>query len=350
MIQFLSLLLAVLPPFAYLLYLMAADRREPEPLHMVLFALGLGILSTVPSFILESFFALIPWFHADSAAAAGPVLSPFTIAALAAFIQIAPVEEFFKLAAVLLFIWKNPNFNEENDGIVYVTLSAIGFALFENIFYVLQYGFGTGLVRSVTSIPLHTFCGVIMGYFVGRARFASERKESRRLIITGFALAWLIHGLYDTFALTRGGALFLLFIVAALFTAGSRVVHEGSRSSRARWDNPDRAAPMQLDTPSQEFERIMKKYGASLVDRDEEGRVFLKPEKQPWKAIAARSLLVLSILIAVAGYFASALPGAAENRASIFAFFAFVITVPALLGVMLEYSYRRRATERQYFP
>lgn len=341
MIQLFSLLLAILPPFAYLVYLMAADRREPEPLHMVLFALGLGILSTVPSFIVESLIAFTPWFQVDPSSSVSAVL--------ASFIQIAPVEEFFKLAAILLFVWKNPNFNEENDGIVYVTLSAIGFALFENVFYVLQYGFGTGLVRAVTSIPLHTFCGVIMGWFVGKARFAAARGESRRLIVSGFACAWTIHGLYDTLALTRGGALFLIVTVAALFAAGCRVVRKGSRASRARWDKPESATPMRLDTPALELERIVKKYGASLIDRDDQGRVFLKPEKQPWKAIAARSLLAVSILLACAAVYAAALPEAAASRASIFAFFAFIITVPALLGVMLEYSYRRRATRRQYF-
>ncbi len=344
MVQLVSLILAVLPPVAYLLYLMAADRREPEPLHMVLFTLALGMLSTVPSLVLESLLSLAVPFLRSGATEAGLVA-----AFIASFVQIAPVEEFCKLAVVLLFVWKNRNFNEENDGIVYVTLSAIGFALFENVFYVLQYGFGTGLVRAVTSIPLHTFCGVIMGSFVGKARFAPDRKTSRRLVFIGFVLAWAIHGLYDTFALAEGGGLFVVLIVLALFISGRRFVLKGSLSSRSRWDKPGSAPPMLIDTPSEELERIMKKYGAQSLASDEDGRVFLKPERQPWKAVIARFLLAFSVLVAAAGVYLSRHPGTNADPAASFAFFTFIVTVPALVGAMLEYSYRRRATERQYF-
>jgi len=63
---------------------------------------------------------------------------------LVSFLQIAPVEEACKLAVVLLFVWKSPHFYKENDGIVYMGSSALGFALLENIAYVVEHGLGTG--------------------------------------------------------------------------------------------------------------------------------------------------------------------------------------------------------------
>ena len=54
---------------------------------------------------------------------------------------------------VLLFVWGNPNFNEENDGVVYVGASAIGFAVLENIAYVVQNGIGTGVLRAMAPLP-----------------------------------------------------------------------------------------------------------------------------------------------------------------------------------------------------
>jgi len=340
LIESLLLLLAVLPPALYLAYLMAADRREPEPQHMILFTLGLGILSTIPAMLIEGLLGLIPVFSPDT----------FGGAALASFVQVAPVEELCKLVAVLAFAWKNANFNEENDGIVYVTTGAIGFALFENILYVLQYGFGTGIARALTSIPLHVFCGVIMGYFAGKARFASSRRESAGFLAIGFGLAWFIHGAYDTFAMSGGGALPVIAIVIALMAVGRRLLLAGSQGSRERWAAPDRAKPMRLDTPAEEFARVVKKYGESKIGREEDGRYYLKPEKQVWKAAIGRLFLFLSVVVVFVGIrFPGRIPITADSRSALFAFFFLLTAIPGVLGLMLEFSYRRRASTRHYF-
>ncbi len=337
-------LVAVTPPALYLLYLMEADRREPEPLHMVLLTLALGIFSTVPSVIAEALLARTAVFSV------GALSGPLGVS----FLQVAPVEEFAKLAVVLLFVWKNRNFNEENDGIVYVTLSAIGFALFENVLYVFRFGFGTGIARALTSIPLHTFTGVIMGYFVGKARFAANRPKAAFLVAAGFVWAWFIHGAYDAFAMSRIGALPIVALVVALCAAGGRVVRAGTRASRARWDSPERAVPMRLDVPEAPVDRIARKYGAHRLGMDDEGRRFLERERKTWKAVAARILFVLAVAALLAGialYRVSAgLAGASpETGAAFLAFFAFLALIPGTLGVMLEASYRRRAANRHYF-
>ena len=158
----LLVIIAVLPPIAFMLYIHRLDRIEPEPHGLIIKAMVLGAAAVIPAAIVELLLSMIPLF------AMGGIIG----AALKSFIVIAPVEEAVKLGVVLLFIWNNQNFNEENDGIVYTGAAAIGFALLENIMYVVQSGFGTGIMRAVTSIPLHTFTGVIMGYFVGIAKFA----------------------------------------------------------------------------------------------------------------------------------------------------------------------------------
>ena len=50
-------------------------------------------------------------------------------------------------------------------GKVYAVFVSLGFALWENISYVLHFGFQTAIVRSLTAIPGHACFGVFMGAF-----------------------------------------------------------------------------------------------------------------------------------------------------------------------------------------
>ena len=72
----------------------------------------------------------------------------------------------------MIVIWRNKNFNEPFDGIVYACFIGLGFAGIENIMYV----FGndtvggaltTGVMRALLSVPGHFLFAVIMGYFLG---------------------------------------------------------------------------------------------------------------------------------------------------------------------------------------
>lgn len=336
MLEMTLMIVAVLPPMLFLLSLIKADRREPEPMQMILFTLGLGILSTVPAVFVEFLFGLTGLFGEQN------ILGAF----LASFIQIAPAEEFFKLAVILLFVWKSPHFNEENDGIVYVTVSAIGFALFENILYVLDHGFGTGVLRAITSIPLHTFAGVLMGSYVGKARFAATRRESRILILKGFLLAWFYHGAYDTLAMT-GNLVLILILVIILFIVGTRIIKAGTRSSWSRWWDPDATVQITLDTQEEELERIRKKYGDEKIERDEDGRPFLKPEKIVWKAVVGRLLIGIAVVTILIGF--SRFSTAAGGSPGLFSFFLYFGGIPGVLGALLESSYRYRANNKHYF-
>jgi RsiW-degrading membrane proteinase PrsW (M82 family) len=76
----------------------------------------------------------------------------------------------------------------------------MGFATLENIFYSLQ-GLPVALARAVTAVPAHAAFGVVMGAFVGIAKFLPNRKG--QMITLGLGLATLFHGLYDFFLLQK---------------------------------------------------------------------------------------------------------------------------------------------------
>ncbi|MCB1176303.1 MAG: PrsW family intramembrane metalloprotease, partial [Leptospiraceae bacterium] len=305
----LLLLISFLPGIVLLVYILYMDRNEREPIGLVLKTLGRGALSTIPAILIEMGMEYIHPIFTDSA--------PKTLetAIVQSFIQIAPAEEFCKLMAMLLFIWKNPEFNEENDGIVYVSASALGFAIFENIFYVVSGGFGVGVLRSITAMPLHCFTGVIMGYFVGLAKFSSTQSEAKKKIIIGFTIAVIFHGVYDTFALS-GTSLAALLIptVILLWVTGIKFLKKGRELSLERWGDLTSSghhAPAITQQPNEGFvtdnfsSEFSSQYSTEFSeDTYKKEEVIEQPQiiKQPtgkgkWKIWISRPVLGLSIIL-----------------------------------------------------
>lgn len=220
----LPVILAVTPPVLFLIWILRFDRYEKEPLGYVLKMLFLGCLSVIPAAFLEVPILELSVFQTGGVAGA----------ALQSFLVIAPVEELAKLLVFFLFVWKNKNFNESNDGIVYAGAISIGFALAENLLYVLEHGIAVGIARALTSIPGHTFTGVLMGYFLGLAKFGGSNKAGN--IARALLIPWLLHATYDTFALSGTSASLLVIpMVVFYFIAGIRYLKKGRALSAARW-------------------------------------------------------------------------------------------------------------------
>ena len=305
------LVVSAAPAVAFLVLILRMDRREPEPLGLVLRVIGLGAASALIAGLVENVLDGVSLFQAGGLAGAAAV----------SFIQVAPIEEACKLGVVLLFAWGRPAFNEENDGIVYAGASAVGFALLENILYVVRGGIGTGVLRAFTSIPLHIFTGVVAGLCIGRARFAPAGRRRGLLVAAGFVLAWAFHGLYDFFAMSQSAlAMLVLPLVAGLSTFGVIALKAGRRASLLRWGRPPAAAPEEAPDPPPAR----------------------RPRAAAWMAVVGRVLLALSalfwVLLAVGMAGRGTAPGPSETALG-----GIVITViPIALGIVLEVSYRSR--------
>jgi len=313
------LVVSVAPALAFLVLILALDRREPEPAAMILKTIGLGAVSAVPALIVELALQGLPLFALPGLAGATAT----------AFVQVAPVEEACKLAAVMVYVWRKPAFNEENDGIVYAGAAAIGFAALENVLYVAQFGLGTGVLRAFTAIPSHVLTAVIMGLSVGRARFAPSRAARQRRLLRGFVLAWLIHGLYDALSLSGSAlALLLLPLLAGLAAFGVIALRTGRRLSLARWD----AVPAG---------------GAEAVPSAAEAAPAAPPPSRTaprhrWMPVVSRVLLGVSALFwVVLGLGLGGVEEASDVGAGVLG--GVVLTmVPVSLGALLEVAWARR--------
>lgn len=236
--EIILLVLALGPAILFFRYLQHMDRAEPEPAWMVNRAFWYGVLSVIPAVILE--LILEKWVFHGQPKEFGPLL-------LYCLIAIALVEEVCKLVAGLYPVWNDPEFNEENDGIVYVTAATLGFAAFENLLYVFPGGFSTGVVRALMAIPMHMCCGVMMGYYAGLARFSAPQ-QSKAYLSSGIVYAVIIHGVYDACLLSGQMELILLmFLAAPVFTFRTifRLMAEGRELSIQRKGNRLLQSPVQ---------------------------------------------------------------------------------------------------------
>jgi RsiW-degrading membrane proteinase PrsW (M82 family) len=179
--------LALAPGTAIGLYIYLKDKHEREPLSLLLVSFFYGILSTIITLAISWPLNMLILAHESN------VVNQFA----EAFFKVALVEEFSKFIFVRFILFNNKNFNEPFDGIVYAVMVSMGFATLENIIYVYNYGFTTAILRMFTAVPAHATFGVLMGYFLGKAKFSYNKKFFYSLM--GLLTATLFHGAYDYF-------------------------------------------------------------------------------------------------------------------------------------------------------
>lgn len=181
-------ILAVVPVIIVMLYVYFQDKYEKEPARLLIYNFLLG---AVVSIIITTFLYVIidlPIRLTDAKNIQEQFFKAFFIVAL--------IEEFSKYVIIRYYSQRHKAFNEPFDGIVYAVMVSMGFAATENVMYVLQGGMEIAILRAFTAIPAHATFAVLMGYFMGKAKFSNNRMF---LNLTGLFLAVLFHGAYDFF-------------------------------------------------------------------------------------------------------------------------------------------------------
>jgi RsiW-degrading membrane proteinase PrsW (M82 family) len=167
------------------------DARRPEPRGTRRLVVLAGMLSVVPALILE---VMIP------ALAAGRIEPDLTYqgSSFQAFIVAAGVEEACKIVLVYWVVWRRPEFDERMDGIVYASRGGLGFALVENVLYLLrQHSLEGQLIvwveRALLAVPGHAMWTGMIGGMAARRRFDGSGLG----LFGGYLLAVAFHGAYD---------------------------------------------------------------------------------------------------------------------------------------------------------
>jgi len=190
---FLYLLIGTFPCILWLLFYLRQD-VHPESNRKVIEIYFWGILSVPIAQILEEF--LSKFFPSQEKIDASIFLS------LVFYIFVVGiVEESLKYFIVKFRVIDTQHFDEPIDAMLYLIISALGFATLENIrvvflFPLLKQAFIISFFRLLTAIFLHTLSAGITGFFL--AFSLSQKKEKRKyLILLGLFLASFFHGLYN---------------------------------------------------------------------------------------------------------------------------------------------------------
>ncbi len=179
---------ALAPIVAVILYIYLKDRYEKEPLQLLFFSFVLGaIVSVIITMLISAVYQRVIPLHYNN-----NIFQEF----IRAFLVVGLTEEFSKYVIIRYFAQPKKAFNEPFDGIVYAVMVSMGFAATENLMYVLGGGYQVALVRAFTAVPAHATFGILMGYFMGKAKFS---RNWQMLNLCGLFLAVLFHGAYDFF-------------------------------------------------------------------------------------------------------------------------------------------------------
>lgn len=215
---FLYIVFGILPSLVWLSYYLRKD-LHPEPKRMIMKIFLWGAIITVPVFFVQI---------GLSELLAKANISPLATSLIYWFVIIALTEEIFKFLVVRLKVKSSKHLDEPTDIMIYMVVTALGFAALENILYLFS---PTGIlsledlinrtlmvsfIRFIGATFLHTLCSAVIGYFVAISIF----KKGKNFILTGFGflLAIGLHGLYDFSIITIDGYLKLAIPVIILLT------------------------------------------------------------------------------------------------------------------------------------
>jgi protease PrsW len=201
----LYILLGLVPAIFWLAYCRIRGRRRPGSFGNVLRVFFFGCLGSIPVGIVG---------HITGAQLIHEVLWK---SAAASFLVIAPLEEFFKLLAVWIGVYRSQYFSDRTEGIFYSTTAALGFASVENLLYLSQLGPEALILRVAYATPAHIMFSAMWGYSMGVARF---RREGEFLIIlSGFLAAVFFHGAYNFFVALDASSAAISVVPIMIFMA-----------------------------------------------------------------------------------------------------------------------------------
>ncbi len=201
-------LIAIFPGIALALIIYLTDRFDREPLFLLIKIFFIGMLSVIPTALIEQLLIFINPF-------AGVLGIAFT-----AFIVAGLTEELIKRQVVLKFAFNNPEFDEKLDGIIYAVFAALGFATAENINYVV-FAFASnpyvGLFRGFVSVPAHMLFAITMGYYLSMAKFCFQPRLCHSYLRNALLVPAILHGIFDFILMLQVEVVFLAFIPFVIY-------------------------------------------------------------------------------------------------------------------------------------
>ncbi len=215
--KYLLYFIGFVPSILWLLFYLRKD-AHPESNKMVLKVFLLGMVSGLFAIVFEKGFQKTQNIFLASLA----YTSAFSI-----FIGGAFIEEIVKYASAKFGTYRNAELDEPVDFILYMIISALGFAALENILVLTNYHpilnstkvLELMLWRFASATFLHALCSGIFGYFLALSFFYGKKRKL--YFLYGLTSCTILHGLYN-FSIIRVEGL-NKFIVPLIILGGATI-------------------------------------------------------------------------------------------------------------------------------
>ncbi|MEW4306924.1 glutamic-type intramembrane protease PrsW [Rossellomorea marisflavi] len=206
----------IAPGLALLSYFYLRDEYDAEPVALVFKAFLFGVIITFPIMFLQYVLDV-----------EGFVTSNFSTA----YLSSGFLEEFFKWFILIVVIYQHVHFDEPYDGIIYGASVSLGFATVENILYLVANGVEYAFGRALLPVSSHALFGVLMGYYLGKAKFSPEEGKVKWMIMSIF-LPIILHGTYNYIFLSeKNWVYFMIPFMFFLWWLGLKKVKHAHRLS-----------------------------------------------------------------------------------------------------------------------
>ncbi len=211
----LLMFLAVLPIILILVFVYTKDHTR-EPIKLLIGLFILGILSCALVLLISKGISyLFPMFGTDL------LDEGFLGVFIYAFFRVALLEEICKWIMLYIGGYKNKEFDETFDIIVYSVFVSLGFAFLENILFILFSGsIESILLRAILSVPGHACFGIFMGYYLSIARQYNKKKDKNKKIeniILSIIIPVSVHGIFDFCLMGKLKILIVIFLMFVIF-------------------------------------------------------------------------------------------------------------------------------------
>ncbi|MCG3133590.1 MAG: hypothetical protein HMLKMBBP_00789 [Planctomycetes bacterium] len=208
------------------------DRARPEPRRRLVAAFAVGVASAC--------FALALYRILEALGIGAHPTSDLRREFLVCMFLVGPLEEGSKFFAARTVVFRWRTFDERVDGFIYAAAVALGFAAFENFFYLPALDARGQVIRTLCAPLVHTLFASLWGWGTAHALIAVRGRGARFLWQAGsLAAAALVHGAYD-FALHAGAP---PPVVAAIVAVLWVVVILGARRALAADDSERKTPP-----------------------------------------------------------------------------------------------------------
>ncbi len=241
----LPLTIACLPVIIILIATYFSKKTNRPPLNMVALTLFYGLIAAIPIIIVELILLVIfaiGFFSTQVSDVARILVLSFFMS----FIVAGLTEEVFKFLSIRIHAYNHPSFQSPMDGFIYAISASMGFALIENILYVVRETeispLMLALLRGLTAIPLHALCGAFMGYYLGMNKIKGKYSLWHVLLVPIF-----IHGIYNFSVFSLGSfsstmvslivSFCIVIIVGVIFIPKFRELRKESMNEDSKYTN-----------------------------------------------------------------------------------------------------------------